>query len=240
LIVAGDSISSAKSATAYSTLLRDALRARYGAVAYYNIAVAGAEATGVPAQVATLPAVLASPVVVAYTIGGNDLKNALANLLAGRPAKSFPEIHASMGVALDLFLRPERFGPGVEVFVVQANAYDPTDGRGNYSAFGCGFSSVTSLATDPLFAHYNAGLEAVVRDRGQTLLDLWGLFRFHGLNHPPTWFRDCMHPNEAGNDALMRRFFELITGDVFAAPAPPPPPLPEAGPPASIADAFPG
>jgi hypothetical protein len=217
LVVAGDSISSTTAATSYPALLRDALRARYGTVAYAHVAVAGAVSTDVPGQIANLTEPLPGPVVVALTIGGNDWKNYFADALAGKDVPPVETIFENMDATLAYILEPGRFGPGVEAHVVQANVYDPADGLGNYAEFGCGYSGLPDgINFDAVFAFLNDNVYAVVTGRDQTVLDLWGLFRHRGYNYDPTWFKDCLHPNTVGHEHLRRRFYCLITGEAYS------------------------
>jgi hypothetical protein len=218
LVVAGDSISSTTAATSYPPLLRDALRARYGSVAYAHVAVAGSVSTDVPGQIARLSEPLPGPVVVALTIGGNDWKNYIADALAGKDVPPVETLFENMDATLAYILAPDRFGPGVEAHVVQANVYDPADGMGNYSEFGCGYSGLPDgINFDGAFAFVNDNVYQVVTGRDQTVLDLWGLFRHRGYNYDPTWFKDCLHPNTVGHEHLRRHFYCLITGE--ASPA---------------------
>lgn len=92
LIVMGDSISSPTASWAYPALLRDALRNRYGQVAYTNVAVAGATTGDLASQRAALPSTLEGPVVIALTIAGNDFKNRAAEMLTD-PVPVIEEIY---------------------------------------------------------------------------------------------------------------------------------------------------
>ncbi len=216
LVIVGDSISSAKASWAYTTLLHGDLDARYGDVEYHNVAVAGSETRDLMGQVSGLPASMPGPVVVCITSGGNDVKNRVSELLGGGFENIMADMTSNIDGALAELYSPDRFGTGVEAFVVEANVYDPTDGEGNFGDHGCGFGGgISGLPLDVFFILANERLDAAIAGRGANVLDLWSLFRFRGLNYDPTWFRDCQHPNEPGNDGLRRKFYEHITGEML-------------------------
>ena len=219
LLILGDSISSPTIPTSYANLLHGDLETRYGApVTLLNAAIAGSETDDLDAQIQGLPSSLPGPVVVSMTIGGNDLKNNVLGIVATGGAALLAQWLANIDAALAALLAPDRFGAGVDVHVLEANVYDPTDGQANYSNLGCSFggSLPSGLNIDPLYWHLNAQIEGAVLARGQTYVDLWGLFRFHGLNYPPSWIKaDCQHPTPEGRDHLRRHLYRLITGETL-------------------------
>ncbi len=215
LVVLGDSIGDGGGVGPYYyDRLRDSLSARYGAIQYVHRAESGSETRALPGQVQSLPAALPGPVAVAITSGGNDIKEDVVEVALGQDALRIAGMRGNIARALDTLQAPGRFGPGVEVFVFQANIYDPTDGQGNFNSFNCNVSTPVVLPTDDIFLRWNGAIEEEISNHGATLIDLHGVFRLHGMNYPPTWFHsDCTHPNPVGHDQLHRNVYWLITGE---------------------------
>src|SRR6185436_6857438 len=106
------------------------LKSRYGeALQVVHNAKGGAVSGDLPAQVAKLPASLPGPVVVTITIGGNDMQVNIVNILQGKDQPQRDKFRANLGKALTELTMPDRFGPGVEVHVFEADIYDPSDGK---------------------------------------------------------------------------------------------------------------
>jgi len=194
------------------TWARDALAAFYGPIDYQNRAQSGSETSALVGQINGLPGSLPGPVAVTITSGGNDFKDNLALILAGADGPVKTQMGNNIAAALSALLAPDRFGPGVEVFVFEGNIYDASDGVGNYQTGGCTINVNSPLPTDPFFAGWNDEIASRVLAAGQTSADMHGYFYGHGFNNPPNWYAsDCTHPKSTGHDQLRQLFFSLIT-----------------------------
>ncbi|MBI4702610.1 MAG: SGNH/GDSL hydrolase family protein, partial [Deltaproteobacteria bacterium] len=217
LVVLGDSIGDGGGqGPFYYELLKADLSAKYGNVKYVNNANGGSKTDDLAGQIKGLPGSLPGPVAVTVTSGGNDMKEALPLILAGADAMLRAKMGQNIDQALGLLLQPGRFGPGVAVYVFEANIYDASDGQGNFKSGGC---AIKQNAPDPskvdgYFAAWNGEIATRVSGRGQTLSDIHGLFYGHGFNGNDKWYAsDCTHPNAKGHDQLRRLFYEQITGE---------------------------
>ena len=215
LVVLGDSMSDGGGVGPfYYNLLQQDLSAKYGTIQYKNNAESGSKTGALKGQVNALPGTLAGPVAVCITSGGNDMKAQIAAIITGTDGPARAQMGQNIAEALDLLLAPGRFGAGVAVHVFEANIYDPSDGQGNYSQHNCNFGQgLPAIPTDTYFANWNGEIASQVAAKGQFVADIHGYFRFHGFNHPPSWYHtDCTHPNTTGHDQLRRYFYFQITG----------------------------
>ena len=216
LVVMGDSIGDGGGqAPYYYELLRASFEARYGAIEYRNVADSGSETDALLGQANGLPAALPGPVVVVVTSGGNDMKSSIAAIIAGADGPARATMQANIDAALGELTTPGRFGAGVEVYVVEANIYDSSDGEGNFGANDCAFGGgLPAIMTDAFFGAWNGAIEDVVEEHGQTVLDMHGHFYGHGFNGTENWYAsDCTHPNATGHDELHRLVYRTVTGD---------------------------
>ena len=116
------------------------------------------------------------------------------------------------------------FGAGVEVHVFEADIYDPSDGKGDFSKHGCPapLSLLPVTPTDGFFTNWNAVVDDEVPMHGVSLVSpLHSTFYGHGVgNAADRWYaNDCIHPNKKGHNELRRMFWTGITGE--AAPVSP-------------------
>ena len=178
----------------------------------------GAVSKDLPAQVTKLPATLPGPVAVTITIGGNDMQVAIGNILGGKDQPDRDAMRANLKAALTELTMPDRFGKGVEVHVFQADIYDPTGGKGDFSKEGCPapLSFLPVTPTDTFFMNWNAVVKDEVPMHGVSLVEpLHDNFYAHSLsNKVDGWFyKDCIHPNKAGHNAIRAMFWTAITGE---------------------------
>ncbi len=177
-------------------------------------AVAGAVSGGLASQIQKLPDTLPGPVLVTITIGGNDMQANALDIIQGNDAEARAGYADKVEAALADLTAPDRFGPGVEVVVLQASIYDPTSGAGDFAEQGCpgilGLFPVTP--SDEFFNGWNAAAEERFASFPSAyLLDAHGAFYPHPLGAPDTWYAgDCIHPNAVGHDGMRRVFWEKI------------------------------
>ena len=215
LVIMGDSIGDGGGqAPYYYDLLRASLQAHYGPLTYHNVAHGGSETDSLLGQSMNIPDELPGPVVVVITSGGNDMKSQIAAIIGGTDGPARETMQGNISAALDLLLTPGRFGEGVEVFVVEANIYDSSDGAGNFGQNDCAFGGgLPPIMTDGFFAAWNGAIGETVDAHGQTLLDMHGHFYGHGFNGEENWYAsDCTHPNAVGHDALHQLVYRVVTG----------------------------
>ncbi len=216
LVVLGDSISDGGGqGPFYYNLLRDKLETKYGAIAYHRQADSGSKTGALVGQIADLPSTLPGPVAVAITSGGNDMKDALPQIVAGTDQAARTTMGNNIAAALADLTEPGQFGAGVEVFVFEANIYDASDGDGDFGQNGCAFGQgLPAIPTDAFFANWNGEIATRVSAAGQTLMDMHGYFDGHGYDGSPSWYAgDCTHPNTLGHAALAEFFYAAIAGD---------------------------
>jgi GDSL-like lipase/acylhydrolase family protein len=215
LVVLGDSIGDGGGQPPfYYNLLRTQLETRYGhPIAYFNHAESGSKTGALVGQIGSLPGNMTGPVAVAVTSGGNDMKDAIGQILTGTDAPARTAMGDHVDAALDALLEPDRFGPGVEVHVFEADIYDASDGQGNFGSHGCNISIDSPISTDPAFASWNGEIATRVAGHAQVLAPMHDHFYGHGFNHPPSWYAsDCTHPNTTGHAELADLFTTLIAG----------------------------
>lgn len=219
LVVLGDSISDGGGQPPfYYNLLRDDLAGKYGpGFKYVNNAQSGSETSALVGQAKGLPKQLPGPVAVVITSGGNDMKAALPQVLAGLDGPIKQKVAANVDAALAELLAPDRFGAGVQVRVFEGNIYDASDGQGNFSQGKCAFGKgLPAIPTDMYFDAWNLNIRDVVLARDQTAVDMHAHFYDHGYNNPPNWYAsDCTHPSTLGHDQLRHLFYFEITGEML-------------------------
>jgi lysophospholipase L1-like esterase len=178
----------------------------------------GAVSGDLLAQVKKLPPSLPGPVAVTITIGGNDMQVNIVNILQGMDQADRDTFRANLKAALDELTQPDRFGKAVEVHVFQADIYDPTGGKGDFSKQGCPapLSFLPVTPTDGFFMNWNAVVNDEIPKHGISLVEpLHERFYGHSLsNDADGWFHtDCIHPNKPGHDQLRAMFWTAITGE---------------------------
>lgn len=227
VVILGDSIGDPPAgSTGYATLIGVNAKLTSPEARVVRAARSGARSRDLPAQAASLPAALPSPIAVLVTIGGNDLREATPSVLVGADLGPRAALVQNVGTALDELLRPGRFGAGAEVRVYLATIYDSSDGQGGFRERGCPIP-VGKLDTSRFFARWNDDLRALATARGVTLVDLHQLFHGHGLGTASPWYLgDCIHPNDTGHAQIARAFSDAIgvggAAEARAAPSPRP------------------
>lgn len=190
----------------------------YGAdLAVKKTSKAGATSANLGGQIAALGTSLEGPVLVTITIGGNDVQAALPTILMGGDDTSKRDDFAMyLSDAFGELTKPDRFGPGVQVKVLVANVYDPSDGTGNFK-FATGTKCPGALQywpsskpTAPLLDNWEKVMaDTAAKYPGVTVLDLRAKFNGHGVPATETWFYgDCIHPNTPGHNQIRDLFFE--------------------------------
>jgi len=219
LVILGDSISDGGGESPfYYNLLKADLEAKYGAVEYHHQAQSGSKTDALVTQINGLPAALPGPVAVVITSGGNDMKAAIIQILAGIDQNKRDTMQQNIKSALDLLLTPGHFGPGVDVHVFEGNIYDSSDGSGKFSMYGCKapLNLFPAQPTDTYFMNWNTVIATEVAAHGQVLADMHTYFYGHGFQSDPNWYvNDCIHPSALGHDKLRRFFYEKITGEAL-------------------------
>ena len=181
-------------------------------------AKAGAVSNGLPGQVSKLPASLPGPVLVTITIGGNDMQADIFNILQGKDAPEREKFRANISKALTELTMPDRFGPGVEVHVFEADIYDPSDGKGDFAKQKCPapLSLLPTTPTDMFFGNWNTVVAEEVPLHGASLVSpLHTTFYGHGVGAgADRWYaNDCIHPNKLGHNEIRSMFWTAITGE---------------------------
>lgn len=177
-------------------------------------------------QVKSLPATLEGPVLVVGTIGGNDILAGLTNVLFGDTVKAQADLDAyvkGFGDAMAELTKVDRFGKGVKVDVLITNIFDPSDGTGRFrftpedrKCAGTFQLWPEGQPTEPALQQWNTAMATeAAKYPGLALLDLKGLYKGHDVNQAAeqNWFyKDCIHPNTAGHDAIRGLFWKGIVG----------------------------
>ena len=218
-VILGDSISDrgGQGPFFYDLLYTD-LQTRYPGIAEVKNSKAGATANGLVSQTQSLPTSLAGPVLVTITIGGNDVQAALGTLATGgSDATARQTFTNELDAALAELTKVDRFGAGVQVKILLANIYDPSDGTGNFTYQGTKCPGALGFwpagtATDPLLTPWEQIMTDTTTKYPQVqVLGLHDRFHGHGVAAMPTWFfSDCIHPNTAGHDQIRGLFLEAL------------------------------
>lgn len=176
---------------------------------------AGAQTIDMPNQVKALPASLPGPVLITITIGGNDMQTNALDIINGKDQNARDRFRTKHQEFLGALKAKDRFGPGVEVYIFEADVYDPTGGKGDFADHNCPglLSLFPKTPSDSFFGGWNAILVEEVQKLG-TVAPLHDTFYQHGIGAgPDTWFsKDCIHPNTPGHHEIRRMFWKTITG----------------------------
>jgi lysophospholipase L1-like esterase len=168
--------------------------------------------------------------IVVITIGGNDMV-ALANDMSSSDIdNTLNNMISNIRTAINYLQDSTRFPDGTSIYL--ANVYDPSDSSGvlPYSCFFPGFSgSINNQPLETGLQTASARYQALAQQLGFAVIDDFGAFHGHGLTAdmtsdpnydascPVDWFyTDCIHPTNAGHNALRRLFFEAISGTYVA------------------------
>jgi hypothetical protein len=209
-VTLGDSISDHGGKGPYfNDLLKADLEAKSPGLKYVPAAVSGSRISDLKNQVKGLPASLPSPVLVTITSGGNDMQaNAIA-ILQGKDQAILDTVRKDLATALDELTMPGRFGAGVDVYVYEADIYDPSDGTGDFSKCPPPLSLIPKQDTTMIWARWNAVVhdEAVKHGMYTDVLGMHDVFHNHGVPSADSWFyTDCIHPNTPGHEAIHQMF----------------------------------
>jgi lysophospholipase L1-like esterase len=226
-VVLGDSISDQGAGPATQPIYRDllyknddtlypawkglTLKDKLGVQQYVPKAVGGSLTSDLIAQLGTVPASLPTPILVTVTSGGNDLHGALGDVVLN------PSVGAAdaqkMADNVDAFLKAigDRY-PG-QVYVLEANIYDPSGDTGNFN--GCsGLIPIDPKVDHDAFAQWNGDLATAVAKHPPALVaPLHDTFMGHDVHAADDWFyTDCIHPTKNGQHQIRRMFWKMLTG----------------------------
>ncbi len=195
----------------------DDWRTMYGQFELLDVSRSGATTDDVVAY--QLPQVTAAwgeridgPVLVAGTIGGNDLMEVLFSF--GDIEAGVEHVLANLEEIGAFFGDAERFPDGA--FLAITNVYEPTDGDGQVAECFYGLD-LSGFVED--FDGLNASSRELAERQGWAWVDLRGHFLGHGYNYdeptataydeddPTLWLQDdCIHPNPRGHHEIRRLF----------------------------------
>lgn len=191
------------------------LKTVFGIEQHVHGSKGGAQTIDMPGQVKALPASLPGPVLVTITIGGNDMQTNALDIINGKDMVARDRFRTKHQEFLGLLKAPDRFGPGVQVYIFEADVYDPTGGKGDFADHNCPglLSLFPKTPSDSFFGGWNAILVEEVSKAG-TVAPLHDTFYQHGIGAGgDSWFsKDCIHPNKPGHHEIRRMFWKTITG----------------------------
>lgn len=191
------------------------LKTKFGVQQHVHGSKAGAESIDMPGQVDKLPTSLPGPVLVSITIGGNDVQSNAADIVQGKDGPARDKFRARFQQFLGKLKEPGRFGAGVEVYVLEADIYDPSDGQGNFAEAKCpGILAIfPKQPTDGFIKNWNDIVVEEVSKAG-IVLPAHDTFYGHGIsNKTDGWYNaDCIHPNKRGHHEMRRLFWKTLTG----------------------------
>ena len=205
------------------------LSTRYPGIQYVHGAIAGSvtgpytdrtagAAPKLSDQIKKLGSTYPGDVLVTITIGGNDLNDHAGDAVTNADAPDKTQCAANLQAALAELTTPARLGAG-KVYIVEANIYDASDGKGNWLTGGprCPQFNTGSKLDVQVFDAWNAVItSAVAATPNDTLLDIRALFSGHGFNSADNWYyTDCIHPTAKGHHQLRRAMWHAITGEAL-------------------------
>ena len=226
-VVLGDSISDKGAGAATGPFYRDllyqnddvmypawkglTLKEQFGVTQYLPKAVGGAVTGNLQTQLGTVPASLPTPILVTVTIGGNDLHAALGDIIVNPPAAQ--KDAQRMADNIDAFLQSisDKY-PG-QVYVLEADIYDPSGDNGDFS--GCpGLIKIDAKLDHSTFTTWNGLLKAAIDKPPPTLMaPLHDTFLGHDVHAADDWFyTDCIHPTPKGQHQIRRMLWKMLTG----------------------------
>jgi lysophospholipase L1-like esterase len=156
-------------------------------------------------------------VLVTITIGGNDLADHAPDAVLKSDGPDRTQLATNLAAALGELSMPGRLGSG-KVYIVEANIYDASDGKGNWKTGGGAACPPydTGMALDTMtFQNWNDVVTAAIgKTQNDFVLDIHTLFAGHGFNGTDKWyFTDCIHPNSKGHNEIRREVWRMLTGD---------------------------
>ena len=203
------------------------LTTRYPGIQYVHGAVAGAvtgpytdraagSAPKLTDQIKKLGSAYPGDVLVTITIGGNDLNDHAGDAVTNVDGPDKTQFTANLQAVLAELSTPGRLGAG-KVYIVEANIYDASDGKGNWLTGGprCPPFNTGPKLDLQVFDAWNGIINtAITATPNDTLLDIRKLFDGHGFNSADNWyFTDCIHPNAKGHHHLRREAWRAVTGE---------------------------
>jgi lysophospholipase L1-like esterase len=189
------------------------LKTKFGVQMVVTNSVAGSKTDNLVQQVSRLPATLPGPILVTVTSGGNDLRAAATQAIQGTDGMYIMTMRSNVDAFLNAIFTKDRFGAGVQVYVLFANIYDPTNSSGDFSGCPLPLALYKSNMANAIFARWNQVFTDEVPKAGGLVEPLHDAFLGHGIHDTENWFyRDCIHPNTTGNHQLRRMFWKALTG----------------------------
>jgi lysophospholipase L1-like esterase len=230
-IVLGDSISDGGGeAPFYYEQLKTDFTAKWPGLMYVHAAQGGAitdsYSDNMPAfapllktQVTNLGHTYPGDVLIAITIGGNDLNAHAAKAIGGTDGTVRAEFGTHLDAILGELTTAGRLGTG-KVYIMLSNIYDFTDGMGDFAKVQCGpQANVSAMRDQEVFNGWNGVAAASLQKVGGALYDMHGDFMGHGYNNMTAgdvWYlkngADCIHPNAKGHDSIRRAMYKIATG----------------------------
>jgi lysophospholipase L1-like esterase len=217
--------------TTYASWHGHDLATRFPGIQYVHAAVAGSitgaygdqYTTGAPLltdQIAALGSSYPGDVLVTVTIGGNDLDYHAPDAVVGLDTPDKQRFAANLKSALDTLTTPGRLGSG-NVYVLEANIYDASDGKGDWPSGGvaCPKYDVPATEDQQVFSAWNDIItQAIGAHEHDYAFDIHALFNGHGFNNAnDSWyFTDCIHPNQKGHHQLRKEAWRLLTGETLS------------------------
>jgi lysophospholipase L1-like esterase len=159
-------------------------------------------------------------ILVTITIGGNDLNFHAPDAVLGMDGPDKTKFASLLKGVLDELTTPGRLGSG-KVYILEANIYDASDGKGDWTTGGvyCPKYNVPATQDQQVFAAWNQIITDAIAAHSSAdyLFDIHGLFGSHGFNNTadPWYFTDCIHPNQKGHNELRREAWRLVTGETI-------------------------
>ncbi len=187
------------------------LKDKFGVTQYVPKAVGGSRTSELALELGTVPAGLATPILVTVTSGGNDMTASLGDILLNPTASAADAQRTADNV--DAFLQAvEGKYPG-QVYVLQADVYDPSGDTGNFASCP-NLIPIDKKVDQATFAQWNGLIHAAIAKHPYAYTaPLHDTFLGHDVHSADNWFYiDCIHPTPKGHHHIRRMFWKLLTG----------------------------
>ncbi len=197
--------------TAYPAWKGLTLKDQFAVAQYIPKAVGGAVTGNLQTQLGTVPASLPTPILVTVTIGGNDLHAALGDILVN-PAQGQKDAQ-TMADNIDAFLKSMSDKYPGQVYILEADIYDPSGDNGDFS--GCpGLIKIDAKLDHNTFVTWNGLIKTTIgKHPAATMAPLHDTFLGHDVHSGDNWFHtDCIHPTPKGHHQIRRMFWKMLTG----------------------------
>jgi lysophospholipase L1-like esterase len=190
------------------------LQTKFGVQQHVHGAVAGSQTKDLVGQVMKLAATLPGPILVTVTSGGNDLQAAAQQAIKGTDGTYIAAMTTNIDSFLAAITATGRFGAGVEVYILFANIYDPTDKSGNFMSCPLPLSLLSSNDAAGIWTRWNAPFTSEAPKYPNVVIEpLYDTFLGHGIHDTDNWFyTDCIHPDTKGHHQIRRMFWKALTG----------------------------